>query len=170
MRALLAPCVVALLPSLALAAPEADYTRDVKPILAKYCVGCHGPEKQRASLRLDTAKAILAGGNSGPVVIAGKSAESLLVKAVLGLGDIKIMPPKGDRLTAAHVAQLRQWIDSGAKAPANEAVLTGSNKKHWSFQPVVRHPEPTVKNASWPRNAIDRFILARLEKEGVAPS
>jgi mono/diheme cytochrome c family protein len=170
MRALLAPCVVALLPSLAVAAPEADYARDVKPILAKHCIGCHGAEKQRASLRLDSAKAILAGGNSGPAVIAGKSAESLLVRAVLGLGDVKVMPPKGDRLAAAEVAQLRRWIDSGAKSPATEAVLIRSKSKHWSFQPVVRHPEPIVKNADWPRNAIDRFILARLEKEGVAPS
>jgi hypothetical protein len=170
MRAFLAPCAVALLPSLALAAPQAEFTRDVKPILAKHCFSCHGPDKQRASLRLDTAKAVHAGGNSGSAVLAGKSAESLLVKAVLGLGDIKAMPPKGDRLAAAEVAVIRRWIDEGAKTPVNEAVVSSAKSKHWSFQTVVRHPEPAVKDARWPRNAIDRFILARLEKEGVAPS
>jgi hypothetical protein len=133
-------------------------------------VSCHGPDKQRASLRLDSARAILAGGNTGPAVVAGKSADSLLVKAVLGLDDVKAMPPKGDRLGPAEVALIRRWIDAGAKTPATETVVAGAKSKHWSFQPVVRHSEPAVKNARWPRNGIDHFILARLEKEGVAPS
>jgi mono/diheme cytochrome c family protein len=170
MRAFLAPCAVALLPSLALAAPPADYSRDVKPILAKHCLGCHGPDKQCASLRLDSAKSIHTGGNSGPAVVAGKSADSLLVKAVLGLGDTKPMPPKGDRLSPTEVALIRRWIDEGAKTPAAEAIVAGAKSKHWAFQRVVRHSEPAVKDARWPRNGIDRFILARLEKEGVTPS
>jgi DNA-binding MarR family transcriptional regulator len=170
MRVLLAPCVVALLPHLALAAGQADFTRDVKPILGKHCASCHGPEKQRASLRLDTARAIHAGGNSGPAVVPGKSKDSLLIKAVLGLGDVKVMPPKGPRLSADEVEILRCWIDAGAKTPRNEVIAGGKKSKHWSFQPVVRPAEPPVKNARWPRNGIDRFILARLEKQGIAPS
>jgi hypothetical protein len=67
-------------------------------------------------------------------------------------------------------AAIRRWIDEGAKTPAAEAVVSSAKSKHWSFQPVVRHPEPLVKDARWPRNGIDRFILARLEKEGIAPS
>ncbi len=170
MRAFLAPCAVALLPSLALAAPEADFLRDVKPVLITHCVRCHGPDKQRASLRLDSARAVHAGGNSGPAVAAGKSADSLLVKAVLGLGDVKLMPPKGDRLGPAEVTLIRRWIDQGAKAPVGENIVAGAKSRHWAFQPVVRHPAPAVKRTRWPRNAIDRFILARLEKEGVTPS
>jgi hypothetical protein len=170
MRALLAPCVVALLPHLALAAGEADFTRDVKPVLLKHCVSCHGPQKQRASLRLDSSSAVRLGGASGPAVVPGKSRESLLVQAVLGVGDVKAMPPKGPRLTLAEVSLLRKWIDDGAKAPAHETLTQTGKSKHWSFQPVHRPSKPVVKDLSWPRNPLDRFILARLEKEGVAPS
>src|SRR4051812_38901646 len=78
----------------------AEFTRDIQPILAKHCVSCHGPDKQRGSLRLDSGAALRQGGNSGPVVVPGKSAGSLLIKAVTGSDDAKVMPPKGDRLAA----------------------------------------------------------------------
>jgi hypothetical protein len=83
------------------------------------------------------------------------------------------MPPKErERLPARAIAVLKAWIDQGAKAPADEAVAdAGAQKsKHWSFQPVVRPTLPQVRNEAWIRNPIDRFILARLEKEGIAPS
>jgi hypothetical protein len=164
--------VVALLPALA-AARDTDFAQDVKPVLMKHCAACHGPDKQRGSLRLDSARGALAGGSAGPAVVAGKSASSLLVKAVLGIDDVKAMPPKGPRLSPAEVGILRKWIDEGAKVPAGEA-LARTKSKHWSFQKVVRPPLPIVKGrgptGAWPRNAIDRFVLARLEKEGIAPS
>src|SRR5690349_15226623 len=85
----------------ALAAAETvDYVRDIKPILATHCYACHGAAKQRSGLRLDTAASALRGGNAGPAVVPGKSAESRLVKAVLGHDDVKIMPPKEPRLSA----------------------------------------------------------------------
>src|SRR5262245_14946761 len=93
-------CLVALLSGLTSSARAADFNRDVKPVLAQHCVGCHGPEKQRASLRLDTAAALLEGGNSGPAVVPGKSADSLLLKAVTAAEGVKAMPPKGPRLSA----------------------------------------------------------------------
>ncbi len=157
--------------ALSVPAAAADFSRDVKPVLQRHCVSCHGPDKQRASLRLDSAAAVRAGGNSGPAVSPGKSEQSLLIRAILGVEGIKAMPPKGPRLQAREVALLRRWIDEGARVPADEAVtLSPGRSKHWSFQPVVRPALPAVKDTAWPRNGIDRFILARLEKEGVRPS
>jgi hypothetical protein len=156
----------------AFAADPVDYLRDVKPILAARCSACHGPDKQRSGLRLDTAAAVLKGGNSGPAVVPGKSGSSRLIQAVTGAADVPAMPPKGPRLAAAEVERLRAWIDQGARAPAGEAaaISMAGRKKHWAFQPPVRPSEPAVRNTAWVRNPIDRFILARLEKEGVAPS
>src|SRR5262245_40532435 len=155
----------------AVVADSIDYTRDIKPILTKNCTTCHGAAKQRSGLRLDTAKAALEGGNSGPVVVAGKSAASRIIHAVTGTHDAPSMPPKGPRLDAREIALLRRWIDEGAKAPASETVQTsGSKSKHWSFQPIRRPTLPAVKDEQWVRNPIDRFILARLEKEQIHPS
>jgi hypothetical protein len=151
------------------AADAADYTRDVKPILAQRCVGCHGPQKQRGGLRLDAAATIRKGGNKGPAVVPGKSADSLLVKAVTAAEGVKSMPPKGPPLAADEIAVLTAWIDAGAAVPADEVVAPAASK-HWAFQPVARPEPPAVKNADWVRNPIDRFILARLEKEGITPS
>ena len=115
MKALrLLPVFVPLLAGPVAAAEPVDYLRDVKPILAKNCYACHGAEKQRSGLRLDTAASLLRGGNAGPAVVPGKSADSLVVKAVTGSGDVKAMPPKEPRLTPAQVAALRAWIDAGA--------------------------------------------------------
>ena len=77
------------------------------------------------------------------------------------------MPPTGPPLDAAQVAVLKAWIDAGAAAPSDEVAAAAM---HWSFRPVVRPAEPAVKNEAWVRNPIDRFVLARLEKEGIAPS
>jgi len=78
------------------------------------------------------------------------------------------MPPKGAPLTAVEIGKLRAWIDQGAKWPKALVIATGD--KHWSFQPVKRPAPPAVKNATWLRNDIDRFVVARLESAGVAPS
>jgi hypothetical protein len=157
-----------------LAAASVDFGRDVRPILTKHCIACHGENKQRGSLRLDSAVAVRLGGNSGPAVVPGKSGDSRLITAVSGGNDdIPVMPPKGPRLAAGEIERLRKWIDAGAAIPAEETA--NGNKpapraKHWAFQPIQRPSLPAVRAAHWCRNGIDRFILARLEKEGVAPS
>ncbi|MFO0880883.1 MAG: PSD1 and planctomycete cytochrome C domain-containing protein [Gemmataceae bacterium] len=172
MKPRLIACLLGLSGALGAAAPAADFVRDVKPILEKHCLSCHGPEKQRASLRVDSARALLAGGSSGPSVVPGKSGESLLIKAMLGGGDdVKVMPPKGPRVSAAEITLVRRWIDAGAQVPASETVTPSQvRSRHWSFQPVVRPTLPAVRDVTWPRNGIDRFILSRLEKAGVTPS
>jgi hypothetical protein len=169
--------VCSLIASLALlpqgfAAQQVDYARDVKPILTKNCYDCHGAKRQKSGLRLDTVADALEGGNSGPVIVAGKSSQSRLIQAVTGVPEVPVMPPKDKpRLSAQEITLLREWIDQGAKGPGGEAVAKATGKsKHWGFQPVRRLPPPAVKNTPWARNAIDRFILARLDKGGLVPS
>src|SRR5262249_44322135 len=122
---------------------SADFTRTVKPILATRCVSCHGPEKQRASLRLDAASHVRQGGSSGPAVVPGQSAASLLMKAVRCEEGVKPMPPKGPRLNATELEALRAWIDAGALVPAGEAASTAVlRSRHWAFQPLARPQLP----------------------------
>jgi hypothetical protein len=170
MKALLVSSLFLFLLARPLTAGPVEYLRDVKPILAQNCYACHGSEKQRAGLRLDTAAAVLHGGNSGPAIVPGKSGDSLLIKAVTGAKDVKIMPPKEPRLTAEQISVLRTWIDDGAKAPASEIAAASAKSKHWAFKKPAHPDEPPVRDAAWVRNPIDRFILARLEKEGLPPS
>ena len=152
-------------------AGDVDYLRDIKPLLAEQCGKCHGPRKQENGLRLDTTASALRGGDTGSAITPGKSAESLLIQAVTGKSEtISKMPPEGPALTETQIALLAKWIDEGAKAPADEQPLAAPENKHWAFQPPVRVPLPTVRGGAWPRGSIDTFLLARLEKEGVAPS
>ena len=105
--------------SLLQAAEPVDYLRQVKPLLARHCVECHGSKRQESGLRLDTAaRARLKGGTSGPAIIPGKSGESLLIQAVTGNDLVDRMPLKKDPLAETDVSLLKAWIDEGAKAPA----------------------------------------------------
>jgi mono/diheme cytochrome c family protein len=145
-----------------------DYVKEVKPVLAEHCYRCHGASQQKSGLRLDTAAFALKGGENGMGYRPGKSAESLLVQAVKGThDDISRMPYKKPPLAVAQIETIARWIDEGAKAPADEAP---ESNKHWAFVAPVRGPLPEVKQTDWPRNAIDRFILARLEQETIKPS
>lgn len=140
-----------------------DFTKDVQPVFAHHCTGCHGAGQQMNGLRLDSGEAILKGGYNGVVVVAGKSAESKLIARVESDKNAFVMPPAGPRLSEAEIAVIRAWIDQGAKAPA--AAPTSQRSSHWAFQPVKR---PAVPPGT--PNAIDFFVRARLDKEGIAPS
>ncbi|MCI0460228.1 MAG: PSD1 and planctomycete cytochrome C domain-containing protein [Gemmataceae bacterium] len=148
-----------------------DFQRDIKPIFARACIECHGPSKQRAGLRLDGRAAAMQGGNSGAVIHPGQIAGSRLLHVVAGLDPEVRMPPKErPPLTAAEVGKLRAWIEQGAKWPAESAGTTTAKSDHWAFRPIRRAAVPTVSRPGSVRNAIDAFILARLEKEKLAPS
>ena len=153
-----------------------DYLRDVQPILRANCTDCHGPDDQNAGLRVDTAAAIISGGNTGPGIVPGNADASLLIQAVTGAGKAKQMPPEdaADKLSDEQIDLLRRWINEGAKHPESEQPLdstdNGRKSKHWSFQPIVRHDPPAVKNGHWPRTPIDAFILAKLEEKSIAPA
>jgi len=144
-------------------ADSPDFNRDVRPILAKNCFKCHGPDdKQRqAGLRLDQQAGALARLANGHRALApGKPQESLLVKRIFSHG-ADIMPPAyaNKTLTEDQKEILRRWIAAGAEY-----------KPHWAFVPPKQAPLPKVKQTSWSRNPIDNFILARLEREGLKPS
>lgn len=154
------------------AARKIDFAKDVQPILAKNCIGCHGPDKQRGGLHLDDRTAAFKGGNTGPVIKPGDSTGSQLLRVVAGLDPELKMPPKGKtELTNEQIGILRAWIEQGAKWDAAATTTAqGPRSKHWAFQPVRRPALPAVANKSWIRNEIDAFVLARLEKETIAPS
>ena len=144
------------------------YLKDVKPLLAKHCVSCHGAERPKAGLRLDTAERAIRGNDGGPSVVPGKARESPLYLAILGEGDGARMPYKRPPLSTEQVAILKNWIDSGAAAPADETLSIPP--VHWAFLPPKRTELPIVKDAGWVRNPIDRFILEPLDRDGITPS
>ncbi len=161
------------LPALVVAAPllaatPVDYLREVKPIFTQHCVRCHGDGKEEAGLRIDTAENARLGGDSGSIVKLRADGQSLLLEVVEGTHtDIPRMPYKKPPLDAAQIAILREWVKQGALAPENE---TPGKFQHWSFIAPVHAAAPAVQQRTWPRNAIDHFILARLEAEKIAPS
>jgi hypothetical protein len=149
-------------------AAPVDYLREVKPILTQHCVRCHGAEKQEAGLRIDTAEALKLGGDSGSLVKLKANAQSLLLQVVEGThDDVPRMPYKKPPLTAAEIGVLRNWVLQGAPSPENEEP---GKFIHWAFVAPQRAAPPDVKRGDWPRNPIDRFILARLEAEKIAPA
>ena len=147
-----------------------DFVKDIQPIFQKACYECHGPRKQEAEFRLDHKPTVFKGGELGVAIVPGKSAESLLVQFVGGLRDEGVMPKKGPRLSAEQIGLLRAWIDQGADFPESASVVLKDTRDHWAFKPPVKSALPAVRNDTWPRNVIDRFVLARLEREGLPPS
>lgn len=144
------------------AAPAAvDFARDIQPILAQRCYDCHGAEKPKGGLRLTSRKDTLAGGESGnPALVVGQSAKSLLIQRVVTEDENDVMPQKGERLTPAEIAKLKQWIDEGATWP--------DDIKHWAYVKPARSAVPTLSVSqlstldSQPPNPLDAFVLARL--------
>src|SRR4051794_32532959 len=151
-----------------LCAAPVDYVREIKPILAENCYKCHGASQQKGGLRMDTAASAKKGGDAGAMFQPGNAKESLLLKVITGKHeDIARMPYKKPPLSEVQIALLQRWVDEGANAPADEKP---ESQKHWSFIPPTRNAPPDTHSEQWVRNAIDNFILARLEKEKVKPS
>jgi hypothetical protein len=146
--------------------PVVDFARDVYPILQRSCFECHGPEKQKGKLRLDSRAAALRGGQSGPALVPGQAERSELYRRItLTRADDGVMPARGEMLAPAQATLLRRWIDQGAVWPQKVQSV-----RHWAYLQPVRPPLPALSDTHWPRNPIDHFILARLEKEGLRPS
>ena len=149
------------------AAAAVDFDGQVRPIFEARCYECHGDKKQKSGIRFDQRESVFEGGDSGePLVIAGKSGESILIQKITTTNPDEVMPPKGERLTADQVTILKAWIDEGATWPQQ----TAEKKTHWAYVKPARPVLPKVKDASWPVNAIDHFVLARLEAEGLRPT
>jgi mono/diheme cytochrome c family protein len=147
-----------------------DFVKDIQPLLAQNCHRCHGAQRAEADLRWDLKESALKGGDHGPVIVPGKSAESPMIHLVAGLDPKNVMPKKGERLSAEQVGLLRAWIDQGAQWPEEVAGGKPSKLDHWAFKAPVRPALPVLKNKSWVQNPVDAFILAKLDKEGLKPS
>jgi hypothetical protein len=140
-----------------------EFNRDIRPILSNNCFACHGPDqnKRKADLRLDTEQGALADLGGYHAVVRGKPVESELYRKITADDPAERMPPKkfGKTLSKRQIALLKRWIEQGARW-----------QKHWSLIAPKRPPLPEVRARDWPYKAIDRFILAPLDQEGLEPS
>ncbi len=161
-----------------------SFEKVIRPLLAARCWKCHGPEKSKGGLRLDSAQGLAKGGDSGEVVVPGQPEASLLVQAVRRQGEIK-MPPDG-RLEDREIAALVAWVKAGARWPeyprtaaaaAAESARThddawrvpaGEPDPRWALRPVKDPAPPVVRQAGPAPSPLDRFILARLEAKGLS--
>lgn len=157
-RAAVRPVPIAALNAPRPAAAQLDYMREVHPLLQEKCGACHLNGKSKGGLRLDTREDILKGGESGPAVITGDGAKSLLVKLVSGVDPGRIMPPKGNRLTPAEIETLRNWIDRGLSFGS----AAPDTKYHPPLAPRAVTPPPGEGNS------IDRILAPYFQAHKVA--
>ncbi|MBI1763230.1 MAG: PSD1 domain-containing protein [Acidobacteria bacterium] len=150
-----------------------DFKRDIEPILAANCYGCHGAQKASGQLRLDLQATAIRGGLSGVVILPGKGKDSRLVQRLRGLGGEQRMPLGKSALSAQQINLIELWIDQGATWPADQSAIRNPQSaipQHWAFVTPVRPALPMVKDKTWGKTPVDTFVLARLEKEGLTPS
>jgi hypothetical protein len=168
-------------------AQSADFFETkVRPVLAANCYDCH-TDQRLGGLRLDSREGLLKGGRSGAAIVPGDPDKSLLIQAVRQTDRLKM--PKGGQLKPDEIDGLAEWVKAGAVWPAAAVVsanaghsspvvapaagpsyvITSAQRAFWSFQPLRMPPVPAVSHTAWPKTDIDRFVLARLEKEGLAP-
>jgi len=147
----------------------------VRPLLVERCLECHtAGKKTKGGLALDSRAGWQKGGDTGPALVPGKPDDSLLIKAVR-YGDPDLSMPPKKRLSAKDVATLTDWVKMGAPDPRETTaakftpVSMAERRRHWAYQPIANPPVPAVRNVAWPRNDIDRFVLARLEANGQRP-
>ncbi len=152
--------------SAATTASKVDFARDVKPILQRRCVRCHGAQRREGGLRFFGRDDLLEPNDSGlAAVVPGRADDSELFRRVTAGGDDR-MPPEGPPLGADEIEILRRWIDAGVPWPSREEVVV----RHWAYRKPQRPPLPGVRRPEWCRTPIDRFVLARLEQVGWSPS
>jgi len=144
---------------------KVDFATDVLPILRQNCVSCHGPAQQSSGMRLDRKSVVI----SRRGVVPGSSDNSFLYHRISGNAFGMQMPPTGP-LRAEQIQTIKTWIDQGADWPDSATKEVVQVQKHWAYIPPKRPAVPKVVNASWPKNAIDNFVLAHLEREKLAPS
>ncbi|HEX8916200.1 MAG TPA: PSD1 and planctomycete cytochrome C domain-containing protein, partial [Humisphaera sp.] len=158
----------------------AFFEHKIRPVLVESCYQCHSAQakennKLKGGLYLDTREGLLKGGDTGPAIVPGQSAKSLLMKAIRWEDSGLEMPPK-KRLSDAVVADFATWIDAGAADPRGGAVAAAKTidiakgREHWAYRPLAAGAPPAVTDAAWPRTDVDRFVLARLEAAGLKPS
>lgn len=153
------------------------FEKEIRPLLIKHCLECHSEKKQKGELRLDSLKAMLKGGESGPAIVPGKSKESILVEAI-NYESFEMPPEK--KLSDKEIFALTQWVNRGAYWPESPAYVikqrdakttfTEEDRNFWAFRPTKKPKVPKVDNPSWSQNPIDAFIYDRLKKEKLVPA
>ena len=190
-RKLLVPLAIGLFGSLSIAMAEGDsaateaerksleiFEKQVRPALLEHCIRCHGAEKQRGGLRLDSAEGWAVGGDSGPALVPHDTT-SLLLQAIRYQDPIVEMPPKG-KLPSRVIEAFEAWVALGAVDPRREVAPRNDasdavpdideGREFWAFQPLAPVAVPESDSGEWPETPIDRFIFAGLERNGLAPN
>jgi hypothetical protein len=146
------------------------FEQRVRPVLVERCIRCHGPDKQKGGLRLDSSSALRKGSDNGPVITPTDLDNSPLLRAIRYESSPK-MPP-GEKLPPAAIEALTTWVKNDAPWPETPLVHSPQEtwKHHWAFQRASKPSLPAVRDTRWPQTSIDRFILARLEAKGITPS
>lgn len=148
-----------------------DFVKELEPLFAERCYDCHGEKKQESGMRADSRADLLKGGDNGPSIVVGKSAESILVQVLADTHeDITAMPKKKEKFTPEQIGLVRAWIDQGAKWEGSTAKSYSYNTNHWAFKAPTRFAVPTGSDKKWSRTPIDGFILAKLDAEKLKPS
>jgi mono/diheme cytochrome c family protein len=154
------------------------FENKIRPILANNCYKCHSSQaaKLKGGLSLEYHESMLRGGDSGPAIVPGNPENSLLIKAVRYQDPDLQMPPKGNKLADAQIADLVAWVKMGAPDPRTAgkelagATWSKERRQHWSFQPIKHVTEPDVRNTNWVANPVDAFVLAKLEQNDMKPN
>ncbi|GDY20967.1 hypothetical protein LBMAG56_23130 [Verrucomicrobiota bacterium] len=149
-----------------------DFATEIRPLLNQHCLACHGPEKHKNAYRVDIKSIALRGGDThGIAIIPGQSAQSPLIHYVAGLVEDMLMPPKGERLTAAQIGLLRAWIDQGANWPDAPGTASIKPLEWWSLKPLTRPPVTQSPVATFRiHNPIDAFITKTLANKKLPQS
>jgi cytochrome c553 len=144
--------------------PKVDFNHDVQPILSAHCSRCHGGDQKQGGFSFQTSKLMLVGGDSGKLVVPGKSGNSLLISRIEGKGGMPRMPMGFGPLSEKDIATIRTWIDQGC------TISSPGNHAHWAYVKPICPKIPKTSNPTWIRNPIDAFVLSRLDNEGLKPS
>ena len=172
------------LPAFGVVSPEGAefFEKKVEPILKENCFKCHShsAEKIKGGLVLDSVDGALTGGDTGPAIVPGDLAKSLLITAVVYKDDDLQMPPKGKKLSDEQIAALTEWVKMGAPWPRPttgqkmtvraKGKITDEDRKWWAFQPMAKPDVPVVDDHGWCANEIDHFIFKKLAENGLAPA
>ena len=169
--------LVALIPTPPLRAADGPFSpagirffeSEIRPVLHGRCASCHSPGLRTSGLSVASRDSLIEGGSRGAAISLDNPSDSLILSALRHDSDLK-MPADG-KLSDAKIAAFERWIGFGAPWPEESApTRAATGAKHWSFEPIARPEAPEVSDSAWIANPIDRFVLARLEERGLAPS
>ena len=158
------------------------FEKRIRPVLVEQCYDCHSAEKKKGGLALDHRAGWEQGGDSGAVIVVGKPEESLLIESLRHIDPDLKMPKKAPKLDARVIADFAQWIAMGAPDPREAPVAKtverqrtwaetlAERRQWWCFQPIANPPPPAVRATEWSAHPVDRFILAKLEEQGLTPA